>query len=140
MLCCKCYAAQCDQGPAHPSLLAFKPYLRLEENSLQSPHYPPPPTPPRRSAGKQLATNGAHLEGDEEEGGRGSSAKSALPFKPLIMTFTDIRYSVPLPAVSRAGQAWGRPGLWGLTKEGCVHGHVSAPEGGAWRLLAGGAS
>lgn len=42
-----------------------------------------------------------------------AEAKSALPFKPLVMTFRDVRYSVPMPPV-RGGQPhvlMGRAGL-----------------------------
>lgn len=44
--------------------------------------------------------------GDIEEGGgkKESAAKSALPFKPLVMAFRDVQYSVPLPKVRRSGR------------------------------------
>lgn len=66
-------------------------------------HLPTPPGKPSPSADKDLEAGGTEV----------AEAKSALPFKPLVMTFRDVRYSVPMPPV-RGGQAYGLKGLTGL--------------------------
>ncbi|GAB4822452.1 hypothetical protein N2152v2_009498 [Parachlorella kessleri] len=92
-------------------------------------------------------TNGfANGHGDIEEGGHSGNGKkkSALPFKPLAMTFSDIKYSVPMPkgaqvAASQdalhAGQLLLLKGITGSFRPGVLTALMGASGAGKTTLM-----
>ena len=72
----------------------------------------PRPTPPHAAAAKEAAspTIKADLEAGATANGGAAAGSSTLPFRPLCMTFKDMRYSVPFPKVGvcAVGVGWGR--------------------------------
>lgn len=52
---------------------------------------------------------GAAEKGKVEAGASssGRQGRAALPFRPVTMTFQDVKYSVPLPKVGKGGRVMG---------------------------------
>lgn len=80
------------------------------------------------TAGTAAAEGGKH-DLESQQGERAGQGGSALTFRPLVMTFRDVRYSVPFPKVRQ--RSWGgRAGGLGVPAGQAAEEEIAASSGG----------